>query len=168
METCLKRATLILTMLTIVVMLATSYPRNPIPPKKPVPRVDPPMLVNTAYHQVTTAYTELTGAPPTASGQPYFIGAAAVHPRIPGGSHLEPIIPFGTVIRLINPKYITVDGQRLNAFTVVDTGDADWALWPASPYWFDIYFGAGGYWSNKAARDYGKQYVDYYWKEEIK
>ncbi|MGE5544312.1 MAG: hypothetical protein ACM3UW_05000 [Bacillota bacterium] len=136
-------------------------------PKKPTIPVRKPQwyLVNRATDQVSTAYTENPGAPVSSSGRPYFVGAVAVHPKVPGGNHLDPIIPFGTVIMLENPKSITIQGQRLNAFTVIDTGDANWSRYGDSPYWVDFYFGTGNYWNNQEARNYGQRTIDYYWYE---
>ncbi len=136
-------------------------------PKKPtVPERKPQWyLVNRATDQVSTAYTELPGAPVSSSARPYFIGGVAVHPKVPGGSHLDPIIPFGTVIMLEDPKTITIQGQTLNAFTVIDTGDANWSRYGDSPYWVDFYFGVGNYWSNQEALKYGQRKIDYYWYE---
>ena len=73
-------------------------------------------------NQVSTAYTEEPGASVAASGKGYFVGSIAVHPRYPvnsGGSPLEPIIPFGTVIRLEKP--IKVQGQEFKTLKVMDT-----------------------------------------------
>lgn len=132
--------------------------RKPLPQKKWY-------LINKVEHQVSTAYTEPYRAPVSSSGRPYFIGGVAVHPKVPGGSHLDPIIPFGTVIYLAKPQSITINNRSLNAFVVIDTGDANWSLWPDSPYWVDFYFGPTNYWNQKAASSYGKRYIDYYWFE---
>ncbi|MGE5404127.1 MAG: hypothetical protein ACM3PP_04225 [Candidatus Saccharibacteria bacterium] len=169
MEKQLKYLTLILACCLIGLLLFAPVPvplkKTPIP-KKPLAQKQW-YLVNHAVHQVSTAYTEPPGAPLAASARPYFLGSVAVHPKVPGGSQIDPIIPFGTIIMLENPKTIKVQGRDINAFTVLDTGDAYWSLWPDSPYWIDVYFGTGEYWNTKAASDYGKKFVDYYWYEPI-
>ncbi|MGE5371896.1 MAG: hypothetical protein ACM3QZ_07920 [Solirubrobacterales bacterium] len=170
MKRKLHLGTLALLAGAIVLFLAIRPPVSPPsqPAPKPLALDAQDSIVLYAYEQVSTSYTELAAAPPSASGKPYFIGGVAVHPKNPGGSHLDPIIPFGTILYLDHPKYIEIQGRRLNAFTVIDTGDADWSLWPNSPYWIDLYFGTSGYWENKSARDYGKHPVSYYWVEEFR
>lgn len=152
-----------------LVLLLISSRQEVEPPKIPTTPARKPQwyLVNRATDQVSTAYTEIPGSPVSSSARPYFIGGVAVHPKVPGGNHLDPIIPFGTVIMLENPKSITIQGQTLNAFTVIDTGDANWSRYGDSPYWVDFYFGVGGYWSNRAAVDYGQRSIDYYWYESF-
>ena len=91
--------------LVLVLVLVFSRQEVETPKKLAVPDRKPQWyLVNRATNQVSTAYTELPGAPVSSSGRPYFIGGVAVHPKVPGGNHLDPIIPFGTVIMLENPK----------------------------------------------------------------
>ncbi|MGE5397466.1 MAG: hypothetical protein ACM3MK_08040 [Chitinophagales bacterium] len=170
MEKTLRQITIFLIcvlILLVTVSLIQKTGRIPAP-KKPLPQAKQWYLVNTVRNQVSTAYTEPVGAPVSASARPYFIGGVAVHPRVPGGSHLEPVIPFGTVIHLIKPNALTIQGKTMNTFVVTDTGDADWALWPSSPYWVDFYYGTGNYWNNLAASNYGKNSIDYYWYEPIR
>lgn len=166
MENRLKHAVVILLALCAA-MLLLARPHSS-PPRKPLPENREWYLVVKAFNQASTAYTEPAGSPLTASARPYSIGSVAVHPRVPGGSQVEPIIPFGTIIYLDNPKKITIQGQEFNAFTVLDTGDANWALWPDSPYWVDLYFGTSNYWNNKAASEYGMKRIDYHWYEPIR
>lgn len=169
MKKYLYQITAVLAVLVLALLVYSSQQSEP-PSRKP--RVDQPVpqwyLINKASHQISTAYVEPSGAPVSASARPYFLGSVAVHPRVPGGSHLEPIIPFGTVIHLTDPRAVTIQGGDYSAFTVLDTGDADWALWPGSPYWVDFYFGTDNYWNRKAASDYGKNFIDYYWYETMK
>jgi hypothetical protein len=123
----------------------------------------------TAREQKTTAYTEEANAPRPANGGSYFPGGIAVHPRYPvqsGGDPLQPILPFGTKIHLMEP--IKVQGQEYRSLTVIDTGDVNYGLWSAYPYWFDVYFGTNNYYNNKDANDYGVPLKSYYWYEEWK
>jgi len=152
----------VLLVILIATRQETEAPKKVAPPPARKPQW---YLVNRATDQVSTAYTEPPGAPPSSSARPYFIGGVAVHPKVPGGNHLDPIIPFGTVITLENPKSITIQGQKLNSFTVIDTGDANWSRYGSSPYWVDIYFGVGNYWNNREALKYGQRKIDYYWHE---
>lgn len=118
-------------------------------------------------NQKSTAYTENSGAPLSASGKEYFIGSIAVHPRYPvnsGGNPLEPLLPFGTEIHLEKP--IKVQGQEYKTFKVIDTGDVNYRLWPNHPYWFDVYYGTGNYYNTKDANDYGVPLVNYTWYEK--
>lgn len=169
LEKKLYRITIVLSVLVLALFIYSS-PKPERPSRKPL--VNQPVsqwyLINKASQQISTAYVEPAGAPASASARPYFLGSVAVHPLVPGGSHLVPIIPFGTVIHLAQPRSITIQGNDYNAFTVLDTGDADWALWPDSPYWVDLYFGTDNYWNRKAASDYGKHFIDYYWYEAVK
>jgi hypothetical protein len=119
--------------------------------------------------QKTTAYVEETNAPLAASGQTYFTGGIAVHPRYPvqsGGDPVEPLLPFNTVIYLEKP--IVIQGQKYTSLTVMDTGDVNYRLWNSYPYWFDVYFGPANYYNIKEAQAYGTPLVDYYWYEEWK
>ncbi|MDD3023639.1 MAG: hypothetical protein PHE26_07050 [Syntrophomonadaceae bacterium] len=123
----------------------------------------------TVKNQKTTAYTEEVNAPRPSNGESYFIGGIAVHPRYPinaGGDPRIPILPYGTVIHLSQP--ISIQGQQYNSLRVMDTGDVNYGLWPDYPYWFDIYYGNTHYYSNKDARTYGTDTVDYTWFEEWK
>ncbi|NLV16484.1 MAG: hypothetical protein GXY50_04645 [Syntrophomonadaceae bacterium] len=165
MKTCWK--SMVAGGLALALILILLFSRQEVaPPQKPSPEKTPQWyLINKATRQISTAYTEVAGAPPSASAEPYFIGAVAVHPKVPGGSHLDPIIPFGTIIMLEKPESITIQGKTLNAFTVIDTGDANWSRYGDSPYWVDFYFGTGGYWANQAALEYGQRPIDYYWYE---
>jgi hypothetical protein len=152
--------------LALLFMLLSSRQEIEMPKKPNLPAPKSQWyLINRATNQASSAYTELPGTPVSSSGRPYFIGGVAVHPKVPGGDHLDPIIPFGTVIMLENPKSITIQGQKLNAFTVIDTGDADWSRFGDSPYWVDFYFGTGNYWNNREALNYGLRNIDYYWYE---
>ncbi len=148
--------------------------------KKEVPRVKSPPQAKkelpsiwyvrfSVKDQRSTAYTEESGAPKAANGQPYFLGGIAVHPRYPindGGSPLQPILPFGTVIFLETP--VTIQGQEYDSLTVMDTGDVYYGLWPNYPYWIDIFHGTSNYYNVKEARDYGIPLTNYYWYEEWK
>ncbi len=119
--------------------------------------------------QKTTAYTEETNALRPANGKTYFIGGIAVHPRSPvqsGGNQLQPLLPFGTVIYLKEP--IKIQDKEYKSLTVMDTGDVNYGLWSAYPYWFDAYYGSSNYYNIKEARKYGVPQVDYYWYEEWK
>lgn len=121
----------------------------------------------TAKEQKSTAYTEEANAPKPANGESYFPGGIAVHPRYPvqsGGEPRQPILPFGTEIHLMEP--IKVQGQEYSSLTVIDTGDVNYGLWSAYPYWFDVYFGTNNYYNNKDASDYGVPLKSYYWYEE--
>lgn len=114
-------------------------------------------------NQKSTAYVEEAGAPLASSGISYFIGGVAVHPLYPGASPLDPAIPFGTTIFLNKP--VEVQGQSLQAFKVIDTGDVNFGRFGSSPYWFDIFWGTAGYYNTRQASDYGAKTVDYYWFE---
>lgn len=123
----------------------------------------------TANNQKTTAYTEEVNAPRPSNGKSYFIGGIAVHPRYPvndGGDPRVPLLPYGTEIHLSKP--IDIQGQQFRSLKVMDTGDINYGLWPRYPYWFDIYYGNTQYYSDKNARDYGTDLVDYTWFEEWK
>lgn len=145
-------------------------------PKKTPPRPPQPVEKEGKWYvqfavknQKSTAYTEESGAPVAASGKEYCIGGIAVHPRYPvnsGGDPLEPLLPFGTIIYLEKP--IKIQGQEFTYLKVIDTGDVNYRLWSAHPYWFDVYHGTGNYYNNKDARDYGVPLVNYSWYEEWK
>lgn len=120
-----------------------------------------------ATNEDSTAYLSTAGQQPAGGGS-YHIGIVAVHPAYDGHA-LEPIIPFGTVIWLTSPN-IVIQGQAYNHFSVMDTGDLDYAYHPSSDYWIDIYFGqwVRGDKNNsnyKAAINYGSKKVSYYWDE---
>ncbi|NLU50676.1 MAG: hypothetical protein GXX09_09790 [Syntrophomonadaceae bacterium] len=159
----------VLTVLVLVIAAAASQvPKLLKPPERhaPIPVQTNPrwvMTVNVVTDQRATAYTESTGARPASSGQPYTLGSVAVHPETPGGDPTKPIIPYGTTIRLINPKHITIQGQKFNHLKVIDTGDVYWSLRNESPYWIDLYFGTTGSWSYREASRFGVKKVDYYW-----
>lgn len=123
----------------------------------------------TVNNQKTTAYTEEASAPRPSNGKSYFIGGIAVHPRYPvndGGDPRVPLLPYGTEIHLLKP--VDIQGQQYRSLKVMDTGDINHRLWPGHPYWFDIYYGSTQYYSDKNARNYGTDLVDYTWFEEWK
>lgn len=140
-----------------------SLPRKPASPDTSQPSPLWVMAINVARQQSATAYTESPGSPPSASGKPYQLGSVAVHPRVPGGDPLEPIIPFGTTIHLINPDHISVAGQEFSSFEVADTGDVNWSLRGESPFWIDIYYGPTSTWTFREASRHGVAKVDFYW-----
>lgn len=116
--------------------------------------------------QKATAYTEAASAPVSSSGKKYFVGSGAVHPRYPlnsGGHARNPIIPFGTTIYLSEP--IEVLGEKRDTLVVNDTGDVYYGLWPAHPYWVDVYFGQTNNYNAKSASQAGVKLIDYTWYE---
>lgn len=153
--------------LTLVVARWLAPPHSlPLKPAAPgVSQSSPPwvMAVSIARQQAATAYTESPGSPPSASGKPYRLGLVAVHPNIPGGNPLDPIIPFGTTIHLIDPTYLTVAGREFSSFEVADTGDVNWSLRGESPYWIDVYYGPTSSWTFQEASRHGVVKVDFYW-----
>lgn len=159
-------------LLIIVIIPGCSKKKESSPPAK-----KPPIVTKEAKwyiqfsvkDQRSTAYTEESGAPLAANAQPYYFGGIAVHPRYPvqyGGDPRTPLIPFGTTIYPEKP--VKIQGQEYTALTVMDTGDVNYGLWENHPYWFDVYYGGGDYWTNKAARAYGTPVTSYYWYEEWK
>jgi hypothetical protein len=168
MDKIFRSITLALMGLIVILMLSAGH-LGTAPPRKPLNKNLTPewYLVSRVTNQMSTAYVEPPGAPVSASARSYFLGGVAVHPKIPGGDQRDPIIPFGTVIRLSKPKSIFIQGRRINSFVVTDTGDADWGLWPNYPYWVDFYFGSSNYWNTLAASKYGNKPIDYYWYERI-
>lgn len=141
-----------------------------VEPKKPNPEQDYKWYIKFSVKgQKSTAYTEDPYAPVGASGNPYYFGGVAVHPRHPlqyGGKATVPILPFGTEIHLNQP--INVQGEEIQSFVVMDTGDVHYGLWPDHPYWFDVYWGSTNYYNVKDARRYGAHLTDYYWYEPWK
>jgi len=144
----------------------------PKPAKKPeqsqkVNQPDPKWYIQfSVKKQKSTAYTEAASAPVSSAGKEYFIGSGAVHPRYPlnaGGEARNPIIPFGTTLYLSEP--IDVLGEKRDTLVVNDTGDVYYGLWPAHPYWVDIYFGQTNYNNAKSANKAGVQLIDYSWFE---
>lgn len=125
-----------------------------------------------ATNQDSTAYLSTPGDSPAAGGN-YYVGLVAVHPSVPGGNPLNPIIPFGTVIWLTSPSSITIQGTSYNHFDVRDTGDLNYSKHPSSSYWIDIYFGEWNGWDKtdpdyQAAISYGNaNKVSYYWYEWV-
>ena len=141
---------------------------NP-PAKKPQLETRQPKwyIQFTVKDQHSTAYTEEVGAPLAANGQPYYLGGIAVHPRHPiqyGGDPRTPLLPYGTVIYPEKP--VKIQDREYSALTVMDTGDVDYALWENHPYWFDVYYGSGDYWTNQTARKFGTPLTSYSWYEE--
>lgn len=137
--------------------------KKPVPPAPSQPSPTWVMVINLAKQQLATAYTESPGSRPTASGQPYRLGSVAVHPKTPGGNPLDPIIPFGTTIHLLNPGYMTIGGQKFTDFEVTDTGDVNWSLRGESPFWIDVYYGPTSNWTFQQASQHGVTRVDFYW-----
>jgi len=147
----------------------SSQPKSSPPAKRPLLETSQPKwyIQFSVNDQHSTAYTEEVGAPLAANGQPYYLGGIAVHPRYPiqyGGDPRIPLLPYGTVIYPEKP--IKIQGDFYNALTVMDTGDVDYGLWENHPYWFDVYYGSGDYWTNQAARSFGTPLTSYYWYEE--
>lgn len=144
---------------------------EPQPNKKPVPEqvetVKPNWYIQfSVKNQKTTAYTEAVNAPVSSAGKEYFIGSGAVHPRYPlnsGGEARSPIIPFGTTLYLEEP--VEVQGQKHTSLVVNDTGDVYYGLWPAHPYWVDVYFGSTNYYNQQSANEAGVKLIDYSWFE---
>ncbi|HPF21153.1 MAG TPA: hypothetical protein PLC88_07410 [Syntrophomonas sp.] len=145
---------------------------TPPPSRKPAPGQQsekPPgkwYVEFSVKQQKTTAYTEAANAPVSSAGRSYFIGSGAVHPRYPlqsGGEARSPIIPFGTILYLQEP--VTIQGQTHTELTVNDTGDVYYGLWPAHPYWVDVYFGTTNYYNQQSASKAGVQMIDYKWYE---
>lgn len=145
---------------------------TPQPSKKPAPKqqvqtVKPKWYIQfTVKDQKSTAYTEYSSAPASSAGKEYFIGSGAVHPRYPlnsGGEARSPIIPFGTTIYLKEP--IDVQGQKFTSLVINDTGDVYYGLWPAHPYWVDVYFGNTNYYNHQSASKAGVRLIDYSWYE---
>ncbi len=176
-----KKRIIIITILFIFVIMAitifhantkennSSSPKPQV--KTPIKSEDdsPPVkwyVQFSAKQQTTTAYTGNSDTQRPASGDYYFIGAVAVHPRYPGYDPRIPIIPFGTVIYPTPP--LEIDGSEYHSLVVLDTGDVNYALWGECPYWFDVYFGNSGYSGIKNAKEHGTKKHDYYWYEEWK
>ncbi|CFW97582.1 Uncharacterized [Syntrophomonas zehnderi OL-4] len=170
-----NRSLWLIPLATLVVFLAAYliYEVNrPQPAKKPAPTQEFPQGESKWYiqfsvkQQKATAYTEATSAPVSSAGKKYFIGSGAVHPRYPlnaGGEARSPIIPFGTIIYLSKP--IEIAGQKHNSLVINDTGDVYYGLWPAHPYWVDIYHGSTNRYSVKSADQAGIRLIDYTWFE---
>lgn len=144
----------------------------PQPSKKPAPKQQVESLKPNWYIQFTvknqksTAYTEAANALVSSAGKEYFIGSGAVHPRYPlnaGGEARNPIIPFGITLYLKEP--IDVQGQKYTSLVVNDTGDVYYGLWPAHPYWVDVYFGNTNYYNHQSASQAGVKLIDYSWFE---
>ncbi len=142
------------------------------PVKKPVPnkivnQASPQWYIKfSVKKQKTTAYTEAATAPVSSAGKEYFIGSGAVHPRYPinaGGEARNPIIPFGTTLYLDEP--LDILGQKHDTLVVNDTGDVYYGLWPAHPYWVDIYFGTSNNYNIKSANQAGVKLINYSWFE---
>lgn len=156
--------------LTVVILLVLQIRNPPERSLRPPASADTQpywvMALNVAREQHTTAYTESPGSRPSASGHHYFVGSVAVHPEVPvsgGGDPLDPIIPFGTTIHLIDPPGITIHGNKYSSFKVIDTGDVNWSLRGESPYWIDLYYGPTSRSSYQDAAEHGVGTVDYYW-----
>lgn len=140
--------------------------------KKPLSEVPQKPLTETAEtewyvkfsvkDQKSTAYLNYSGVLPSSGGR-YYIGGVAVHPIYPGADPRQPIIPYGTMIYLEEP--VKVHGREMSAFKVIDTGDIYYGRYGSTPYWIDIYWGSGDYYSNRSATDFGIQTVNYYWYE---
>lgn len=142
---------------------------RPEPEKKPIPTEKEWYVMFSVQNQKATAYTNHSGGVLSSSGQPYFFGAVAVHPRYPvnaGGDPLQPIIPYDTVLHLSEP--LMINGQSFSTLQVIDTGDVNYRLYPHSPYWIDVYHGSGDYWSIINSQEFGIKEVDYYWVEKWK
>jgi len=159
-------------LITLLWLLLSPPSPKPVPPS-PQPKVEKPLsedyLICVARQQMTTGYTEAGSAPPGSSGQAYYVGSVAVHPRVAtqwGGDPRNPIIPFGTRVHLLNPEAVKINDNWYDTLVVNDTGDTNLRLWSAYPYWLDLYFGPTNYWSDRTARDYGTHKVDYYWVEK--
>lgn len=121
----------------------------------------------TVRDQKSTSYTEETGAPKAASGSHYFLGSGAVHPMYRlnfGGDPRKPIIPFGTVLYFDEP--VLVHDKYYDQLIVNDTGDVYYGLWPASPYWVDVYYGASNSYNIRSAGKYGVKNISYKWYEK--
>jgi len=154
-----------LIILTAIIWLET----RPEPEKKPLPQEKEWYVMFSVQNQKATAYTNHSGNVLSSSGQPYFFGAVAVHPRYPvnaGGDPLQPIIPYNTILYLKEPLQINV--QSFSTLKVIDTGDINYRLYPDSPYWIDVYHGSGDYWSIINAQEFGIKEIDYYWIEKWK
>ncbi len=171
-----KRLLLIPLAMLILFIFFYIYQSSQHPVPKPAPK--PPQTEKTSQasanwyirfsvkDQKTTAYTEAASAPVSSAGKEYFIGSGAVHPRYPinsGGEARNPIIPFGTTLYLSEP--IDVLGQKKDTLVVNDTGDVYYGLWPAHPYWVDIYFGQTNSYNVKSANNAGVKLIDYTWFE---
>lgn len=159
-------------LITFIWLLLSPPAKKTLPPSPPPKAEKTPAedyLICVASQQMTTGYTEAGSAPPGSSGQGYFPGSVAVHPRVGtqwGGDPRHPIIPFGTTLHLLDPQAVKINDQWYDTLIVNDTGDTNMRLWSAYPYWLDLYFGSTNYWSNRSARDYGTRKADYYWVEK--
>ena len=137
------------------------------PERRPVPTDEDWAVMFSVEDQRCTAYTNHSGNALSSSGQSYFFGAVAVHPRYPvnaRGDPLQPIIPYDTVLYLREP--LEINGQSFATLQVIDTGDVNYRLHADSPYWIDVYYGSGDYWSRSNAREFGVKDIDYYWVEK--
>lgn len=138
-------------------------PERSLPPPPAQSQPSWVMALNIVKAQPTTTYTGSPASGPSASGRPYYPGSVAVHPRTPESDPRDPIIPFGTRIHLLNPEYMTIQGQKFRSFEVVDTGDVNWSLHGESPYWIDIYYGPTSGWSYQHAANHGVRTANFYW-----
>lgn len=156
----------LLAVLLIAFLMPVLRPKPQQTPQKPV---EPPQAQTQWYvkfsvkNQRSTAYVESIGAPKSSSGQPYYVGAVAVHPMQPGSDPRKPLVPFGTIIYTDQP--IQVQGREISAFKVIDTGDILYGRYGSYPYWFDIYMGSANSYNSKQASNYGIKPISYYWYE---
>jgi len=167
---------LILIPLAILIIFAVSWliyqQQTPSPQKKPAPAKNTEQASPNWYiqfsvkNQKSTAYTEAASAPVSAAGKEYFIGSGAVHPRYPlnaGGEARSPIIPFGTTLYLDEP--LEIQGEKHDTLVVNDTGDVNYGLWSAHPYWVDVYYGTSNSSNIKSAGQAGVKLISYSWFE---
>lgn len=102
------------------------------------------------FYELSQTVTGYTGSGYTASGKTPKIGYVAVHPkepiRYPGDLRaLNPVIPFGTMITILNNNPIPTPTGPRSIFYVEDTGDTDYARYNAGKLtyrWIDVYCGA--------------------------
>ncbi|WP_282804175.1 hypothetical protein [Clostridium tetani] len=81
-------------------------------------------------YQTNQTVTGYTGSGTTAWGLTPKIGYVAVHPKLPtryanDKRALDPIIPFGTVVNIMNDPIPTPNGSK-SMFIVADTGDTNY------------------------------------------
>lgn len=125
-------------------------------------------------YQTGATITGYTGSNKTASGKYPKIGDVAVHCKEPiryqGDKRaLDPIIPFGTQITILNGQTIPTPQGARSIFWVADTGDTNHARYNSGQVswgWLDVYVGSNTSQNiNFANENLGSITRDYKWTE---